>query len=131
MIRFDDRTWGLLEELEAAREALDRWRGVYLEMALRLRRGQRSGLVTRQGHDESHCRLGCCLAQLSALHPGDPYLAELSELHADFHAYADATCRMIAAGEAEAAITALTGTEFEARRGALTDRITELIAWAA
>ncbi|MBR9764381.1 MAG: hypothetical protein GYB53_12850 [Rhodobacteraceae bacterium] len=124
-------TWSLLDELEAARDALDRWRGLYLEMALRLRRGRRSGLVMRQGHDESACRMGRCLAQLRALHPDDPYVEELDMLHEDFHAYAEATKRMIAEGRAEEAIAALTGLEFEARRGALTERITRLIAKAA
>ena len=126
-----NENWSLVEELEQAREALDRWRGLHLEMALRLRRGQRSGLKLLPREDESQCRMGRCLAQLERLYPGDPWVAELCQLHEDFHAFAHATQQMIAAGEAEAAISALTGLEFDARRAALTDRITEMIVLVA
>ncbi|MGI3167087.1 hypothetical protein [Pseudooceanicola sp. 200-1SW] len=121
----------LIRELEAARDALDRWRTLHLELALRLRRGRRSGLAHLRPQDESQCRLGRCLSALRRQAPKDPYVAELCHLHDDFHAYAGAVQQMIAQGRAEAAITALTGMEFEGRRGALTDRITELLAEAA
>ncbi|PJE28627.1 hypothetical protein SAMN06297129_1552 [Pseudooceanicola antarcticus] len=126
-----DQDWSLLDELELARSALDRWQSLHLEMALRLRRGQRSGLKLLPREDESQCRMGRCLAELRRRHPGDPWVAELCQLHEDFHAFAHATQRMIAAGEAEAALAALTGLEFEGRRGALTERICALIARAA
>ncbi|PJE33138.1 hypothetical protein PSM7751_00356 [Pseudooceanicola marinus] len=121
----------LIDELEAARDALDRWRDLHLEMALRLRRGRRSGLVHLRSQDESQCRLGRCLGEMRRQAPSDPYVAELCLLHDDFHAYAGAVQRMIEQGRADAAIAALTGMEFEGRRGALTDRITELLAEAA
>lgn len=126
--------WYLAQELQAARLELGRWQALHLEMALRLRRGQRSGLVVgarRAGPQGDDCRLGRCLVLLSQRRPGDPFVEELSWVHDDFHAYADAVRAMIAAGRAEEAIVALTGLEYEARRAALTDRITELLGSAA